>query len=114
VRGRVHNWLFGLLLRMCERLDPPAVGAASGSGVTVTIGWSASSVPSVSGRSVYPFLVLVIGRGREKFYTTVSPAQAFKLCAGGEQLVKDQMIRFGHTHPLDWDTNGSKFNFIEE
>ena len=103
-----------MLLRACERLEPPVVGAASGSGDTVHIGLHASSVPSVSGRSVYPFIVLLIALGQQKFYTTLSPAQAQKLFAGGEQLVKDQMATFGHTSPLDWDTNGSKFNFIED
>lgn len=112
MRARLSAWLFGVALRLCERLEPPTRGAASSSGDVLWLRWYAHSVPSVSGRSIFPFLVLSVQRGGRENFVTLSPAQAQLFCAGGEQLIKEQMTKFGHTAPLDWDTTGSKFNFV--
>ena len=114
IRGTLHRWLFGLLVRMCERMETRVVGAAANTGDTVSLSWSASSVPSVSKRVLYPFIVFRYTVGRARLYVTLSPEQAMLLCSEGERMIKDQMAQFGHTKPLAWDTTGSKFRFTED
>lgn len=100
IRQFIHELAFGLLLRLCEKTEQ-ATGAAEGTGEVTYITWQTSRVSSVSGRSVYPFLVLTVRTPRGKLSTTISLVQAMLICAGGEQVIKDQMKAFGHTTPME-------------